>query len=179
MTTKGCAHRINTCYVNGLRSYPLFKAFEKIFNEVYGYLCNSNVRYKIFKFLENENNIDLELIKTHEIRWISIQSAIYNFNKLYNVIVETLYQINTDKSKDLKKKIVNSTFVFMLNWSLGLCDCLNETYLAFQSDSIFGMEIHEHILNLKIKVNIYFTFSFFFFLFCFFCILFLYKTHKI
>ena len=119
--------------------HPLFKSFEKTFDEVYNYLCNSNVRYKIFKFLENENNIDLELIKTMEIRWISIKSAIYNFDKLYNVIIQTLDYINSDKSNELKKKIINSTFIFMLNWGLGLCDCLNNIYLAFQSDCIFGM----------------------------------------
>lgn len=162
MTTTGCGHRINTCYVNGLRNNTLFKAFEKTFNEIYNFLCNSNVRYKIFKFLENENGLDLELIKTMEIRWISIKASIYNFERLYNVIIETLDFINSDKSKELKKKITNSTFIFMLHWSLGLCDCLNKTYLAFQSDSIFGMEINEYILNLKIKVkNLLFLLLFF------------------
>ena len=95
MATKCGAHRVNTCYVDVLRDHTLFKSFEKTFNEVYNYLCNSNVRYKIFKFLENENNIDLELIKTMEIRWISIKSAIYNFDKLYNTAASVHKRIET------------------------------------------------------------------------------------
>lgn len=140
--------------MNGLRSEELFKKFEKTFNECYNFLYNSNVRYKIFKFLESQNDINLDLIKTHEIRWISIKAAIHNFDKLYSVIIEAFDYINNDKSKQLKQKITDASFIFLLNWSLALCDVLNNTYLAFQSDNIIGMEIHEYILTLKIQVKL-------------------------
>ena len=72
IVSKGVAHRLNSVYVNALRSKDDFQAFEKIFNDTYNHLYNSTVRFKLFQFLESQHNIDKKLIQTQEIRWISI-----------------------------------------------------------------------------------------------------------
>lgn len=152
VASKGIAHKLNTVYVHALRNNELFKKFEKIFNECYNYLYNSNVRYKIFKFMESQENIDTDIIPTTEIRWIAIRAAVINFEKIYQIIVNTLDTINSDKSKELKKKITDSTFIYLMYWCLALIEIIEKPYRCFQSDSILGMEINEFVISLKIEV---------------------------
>lgn len=155
-------------YVHALRNDNLYKKFEKVFNEVYGFIYNSNNRYKLFKFLESQEDLRLDLIKTSDIRWISIRAAVFNFEKLYPIIVDTLNSINSDKAKELKKKITDSSFIYLLHWTLGLIDVLESQYKLFQSDSMIGMELHENIIELKIRVLLLFV-QFVFYLFSMVC----------
>ena len=159
-TCVGVAHRLNTVYVNSLRADTNFNEFEKVFNQCHNIIYHSNVRYKLFKFLEKEAGLEKELISTSEIRWISIKSAVKNFEELYTVVVKTLDIIDTEKSKELKNKILDSSFVFYLNWSLALIEVLNGPYLAFQSDTFMANELKDHLLSLKIQVCVFFCFFF-------------------